>query len=334
MTDKRLTDLNRWLSNIAGSGATDLAPASEDASFRRYFRVQIDGQSRIVMDAPPPQENCAPFVEVAGFLSEMGLNAPALLSADIENGFLLLSDLGERQYLAELSEHPESADDLYQDAMRALQAMQSKGIQFQDRLPPYDKKMLMFEASLFHDWLCERHLGLTFNKYDERQWAKCRDAVVKNALDQPTVFVHRDYHSRNLMFVPNNNPGILDFQDSVAGPFTYDLVSLLKDCYVRWPENQVYDWVSGFYAMLDTNVKATVTRDTFQRYFDLAGVQRHLKAAGIFARLLHRDGKTGYMKDVPRTLQYIVDVGRRYPEIGFLATLIEERCLPALGQPE
>lgn len=330
MSDTRLTDLNHWLANIAGCADTRIAPASEDASFRRYFRVQIDGQSRIVMDAPPPQENCVPFVDVAGFLRKMGLNAPAVLEADIERGFLLLSDLGQRQYLDELSERPETADDLYRDAMRALQTMQSKGGQFLDRLPHYDAPMLLFEASLFHDWLCERHLGLTFDDNDKRQWISCRDAIAKNALDQPRVFVHRDYHSRNLMLVADDNPGILDFQDAVVGPFTYDLVSLLKDCYIRWPEDQLRGWAAEYYELLDASVKVCVERAVFLRFFDLMGVQRHLKAAGIFARLLHRDGKSGYMKDVPRTLQYIVDVGRRYPEFEFLATLIEERCLPAL----
>jgi len=329
-SDPRFTDLVAWLESEPGFVAAELRPASADASFRRYFRVQSGQQTRIVMDAPPPQEDCAPFVEIAAFLREMGVNGPEVLRADIERGFLLLSDLGQRQYLDELTARPAVADELYRDAINALITIQREGKRFQGNLPTYDEPLLRNELSLFHDWLCERHLGLRFSDDDERQWSECCDVLVRNALAQPTVFVHRDYHSRNLMLTPENNPGILDFQDAVLGPFTYDLVSLLRDCYIRWPAEQVRTWALEFYKALDDSISGKIDDETFLRFFDLMGVQRHLKAAGIFARLLHRDGKPGYMKDVPRTLQYVVDVGRRYPEIGFLAELIEERCMPSL----
>ncbi len=328
--DARLAPLRDWLRDVSGMADVELRPASSDASFRRYFRVQLDGKTGIVMDAPPPQEDCRPFVEIAGFLQEMGLNGPQVLHADLERGFLLISDLGQRQYLEQLSADPESADRLYGDAINALTTLQNQGVAFHDKLPAYDETLLSFEMSLFHDWLCERHLGLKLSIEEERQWADCCKAVVLSALEQPSVFVHRDYHSRNLMLTAENNPGILDFQDAVVGPLTYDLVSLLKDCYVRWPEDRVQGWAMTFYETLAQDVKTTIDGESFLRYFHLIGVQRHLKAAGIFARLLHRDGKPGYMKDVPRTLRYIVDVGRRYPEIQFLGQLIEERCLPAL----
>jgi aminoglycoside/choline kinase family phosphotransferase len=329
--DTRLVSLRDWLSTVTGIAKLELTPASSDARFRRYFRVQLDGETGIVMDAPPPQEDCRPFVEIAGFLQEMGLNGPKIHYADIESGFLLISDLGQRQYLDELSARPESADPLYRDAMNALVTMQSKGIAFHNKLPAYDETLLTFEMSLFREWLCERHLGLEFSTDESRQWADCCAAVVCSALGQPSVFVHRDYHSRNLMLSPENNPGILDFQDAVVGPLTYDLVSLLKDCYIRWPEERVRGWALEFHKLLDQNTAAGIDSESFLHCFHLMGVQRHLKAAGIFARLMHRDGKPGYMKDVPRTLQYIVDVGRHCPEIQFLGNLIEERCLPALG---
>ncbi len=283
------------------------------------------------MDAPPPQEDCRPFVAIASYLREMGLNAPEVLQADVEQGFLLMSDLGQQQYLNELTKHPASADDLYQDAINALSLMQTRGESFEHRLPIYDEPLLRLEMTLFRHWLCERHLGLSFSSDDERRWAQCCDVLTRNALDQPQVLVHRDYHSRNLMLVNENNPGILDFQDAVCGPFTYDLVSLLRDCYIRWPQDQVRNWALSFYSMLESRTRNEVDSELFLQYLDLMGMQRHLKAAGIFARLLHRDDKPGYMDDVPRTLQYIVDAARPYPEMQFLAELIEKRCLPALA---
>ena len=282
------------------------------------------------MDAPPEQEDSTSFLRVAAFLESMQLNAPRIVEADLEQGFILLTDLGVRPYLDVLNQVPENADALYTDAIRALVQMQQRGTAYQATLPPYDERLLRFELSLFHDWLCEKHLGIEFSEQDEAAWQYLCDALVANALDQPQVFVHRDYHSRNLMVTENSNPGILDFQDAVEGPYTYDLASLLKDCYVRWPASRVRAWALDFYTQLDDDARAHTDADTFMRHFELMGVQRHLKAAGIFARLNHRDGKPGYMNDIPRTLQYIVELAPRYERLEFLVAFISERVLPRL----
>jgi len=282
------------------------------------------------MDAPPEQEDSRPFIRVAGYLEAMQLNAPRVLEADLDQGFLLLSDLGSTQYLRKLQDDPDAAASMYGDALRALSIMQKRGAAFQSRLPPYDEDLLRFELSLFHDWLCQKHLDLEFSDADEMCWQQLCELLVNTALDQPQVFVHRDYHSRNLMVTKHNNPGILDFQDAVEGPLTYDLVSLLKDCYVKWPRQQVIDWVHSFYKGIDASMQQRVDENQFMRYFELMGVQRHLKAAGIFARLNHRDGKPGYMHDVPLTLSYIIELESRYEELAFLVQLINERCLPML----
>ena len=328
--NSRLAELKDWLGQIDDLSDSAVTPASSDASFRRYFRLSSAGKSFIAMDAPAPAEDCLPFVRIAGYLEAMKLNAPRIIEADIERGFLLLSDLGEVQYLDHLRAIEDDAKQLYGDAIVALLAMQTRGAAYQASLPPYDGELLEFELSLFHDWLCEKHLGIKFTSDDEARWSETISLLVRNALDQPQVFVHRDYHSRNLMLTAENNPGILDFQDAVEGPLTYDLVSLLKDCYIRWPAERVKNWAEMFYASLGEGQRIQVGVGQFMRNFELMGVQRHLKAAGIFARLNHRDGKPGYMADIPRTLSYIVELGPRYEELDFLVNLINERCLPML----
>ncbi|MEJ2255728.1 MAG: phosphotransferase [Woeseiaceae bacterium] len=330
--DTRLAALKEWTGRIDGVAGSDPVPASSDASFRRYFRLQTASGSFIAMDAPPENEDCLPFLRVAGYLEAMQLNAPRVLEINLDDGFLLLDDLGSRLFLDELREAPGSAPRLYGDALAALLKMQHHGVAFQGNLPSYDEKALRFEMSLFHDWLSGTHLGISFGDDDERAWQTTCDLLVASALDQPQVFVHRDYHSRNLMLTATNNPGIIDFQDAVEGPLTYDLVSLLRDCYIKWPEERVRRWALDFYAGLDDSTRARIDEDRFHRYFDLMGVQRHLKAAGIFARLCHRDAKPGFLADIPRTLSYIVDLGPRYPELGFLVGFIESRVLPALDE--
>lgn len=333
--DPRKARLEAWLDAIEVVSGQPLRPASGDASFRRYFRLQSAKESSgeptyIAMDAPPPQEDCLPFVRIAGYLEAMQLNAPRIVEADMEQGFLLLTDLGSEQYLGELEGEPTLADRLYQDAIDALVQMQQAGSAYQASLPPYDAELLEFELSLFHDWLCETHLGIRFSSADEMAWRDTCSSLIRNALDQPRVFVHRDYHSRNLMRCAPDNPGILDFQDAVEGPFTYDLVSLLKDCYIRLSGEQRDAYSTRFYAGLDTDLRARVGEDLFRRYYDLMGVQRHLKAAGIFARLNHRDGKPGYLDDVPRTLSYVTELKGGYDELGWLIELIETKVLPSM----
>lgn len=305
--------------------------ASGDASFRRYFRREAGGTSYIAMDAPPEKEDCLPFVRVATYLEAMGLNAPRIVAADVDRGFLLLTDLGDTLYLDRLNEAPEDAESLYADAIDALLVMQERGAAYVAKLPPYDVALLDFELSLFHDWLCGTHLGIEFDADDEMAWRDLTSLLVRNALEQPQVFVHRDYHSRNLMVVDHHNPGILDFQDAMHGPLVYDAVSLLKDCYVRWPDDRVDDWLARFHAGVEAMPGIDIDPAAFRRAFDLMGVQRHLKAAGIFARLKHRDGKPRYLDDVPRTLGYITALGERYAELDFLVALIEERVLPGLA---
>jgi hypothetical protein len=318
------------MSGIDAIAGSEPVPASADASFRRYFRLQSGQESFIAMDAPPAQEDCLPFVRIAGYLEAMRLNAPRVIEANLDDGFLLLSDLGSRQYLQELQQDASTVPGLYNDALAALVTMQRRGAAYQGLLPPYSEELLRFEVSLFHDWLSEKHLGISLTEDEGREWQDCCDMLVANALDQPQVFVHRDYHSRNLMLTEQNNPGILDFQDAVEGPFTYDLASLLKDCYVKWPADQVWQWALDFYKAAEPSTRDRMDETQFRRYFELMGAQRHLKAAGIFARLNHRDGKPGYLGDIPRTLSYIVDLGQRYDELGFLVNLIEERVLPGM----
>lgn len=329
--DVRLAALKDWIGGIDAVAGCEPTPASGDASFRRYYRLQAGTRSFIVMDAPPRQEDCLPFVRIAGYLEAMQLNAPRIIEANLDDGFLLLSDLGTRLYLDELQHNPGDAAPLYADAILALRKMQRRGTAYQSLLPPYDDDLLRFELSLFHDWLCGTHLGISLCESDEDSWKACCDMLTENALHQPQVFVHRDYHSRNLMLVSDNNPGILDFQDAVEGPLTYDLVSLLKDCYVRWPAEQVRQWALEFYRELDLSIREHVDEMRFCHYFELMGVQRHLKAAGIFARLHHRDGKSAYLADIPRALSYIVEIGSQYDELQFLVSLIQEQVLPALG---
>jgi aminoglycoside/choline kinase family phosphotransferase len=327
--DSRISELRQWLDGLGGFDLASLRPASGDASFRRYFRLNRGAVTFVVMDAPPGKEDCGPFMRIAGFLQQMGLHGPRVLEADTDKGFLLLTDLGSRQYLSELQDNPERAVELYGDAFRALATLQTEGADLKRQLPPYDEKLLRSELSLFHDWLCNRHLGIGFDQAEMRDWERCCDLLVANALSQPSVFVHRDYHSRNLMVVDDNNPGILDFQDAVEGPLTYDLVSLLKDCYISWPADRVRDWAGTFHRMAPS--ARALARSEFMRCFELTGVQRQLKAAGIFARLNHRDGKPAYMLDVPRTLNYILDIAPRYPELHFISQLIATRMLPQLA---
>ena len=325
---ERLAQLERWLGDQLNIRYSHIAPASGDASFRRYFRIQRDDDTLIAMDAPPAQEDCRPFVQVAEALHAIGLNVPEVVEGDLEQGFLLLSDLGNRQYLSELEEG--SVERLYGDALGALAILQGVGPR-DELLPPYDEPLLQREMALFPDWLLERHLGIEIGEGLRAMLDESFAALAASALEQPRVAVHRDYHSRNLMITGRNNPGILDFQDAVYGPVTYDLASLLRDCYIAWPRGQVESWVLGYQKLAwQTGIVAERDDERFLRWFDLMGAQRHLKAAGIFARLNHRDGKPGYMKDVPRTLGYIVAVAPRYDELNELGRFIEGEVLPKL----
>jgi aminoglycoside/choline kinase family phosphotransferase len=328
--DPRLQSLRHWLERELGFAGYEIAPASADASFRRYFRVSRPGHAPlIVMDAPPGREDVQPYVRVAAMLQDIGVNAPRVLEQSRE-GFLLLTDLGTRMYLSELP-GPGQADVLYADAIDALVRIQARGASAALQLPAYDAEFLRFEMSLFPDWLLQRHLGLALSAEDARMLETAMDALVANALAQPQVFVHRDYHSRNLMVCPGANPGILDFQDAMRGGLTYDLVSLLRDSYIAWPQERVVDWALQFRGKAAAAGLAAGADDAqFLRWFDLMGVQRHLKVGGIFARLWHRDGKPGYLADIPRTLHYAVGSCARHADLAALGALIAQRVLPAV----
>ncbi len=329
-SDSRLQQLTSWLQLKLASTQFSIEPASADASFRRYFRVRTQDDSLIAMDAPPDKEDSHPFVRIAGYLVAMQINAPRVVAENYTDGFFLLSDLGHSHYLAVLNAH--NAPQLYADALQALLTMQQKGVVFLRGLPPYDQDLLLREMNLFRDWYLTTHLGVNLTSTQHAVLDEAYAFLAEQALAQPRVFVHRDYHSRNLMYVqqPGRNPGVLDFQDAVAGPLTYDLVSLLRDCYVDWPRAQVMDWVTEYHGKLHyAGLFKTVSLDQFVRWFDLMGIQRHLKASGIFARLNHRDGKPGYLNDIPRTLGYILQVAPAYPELHRFLALFDELAIPA-----
>jgi N-acetylmuramate 1-kinase len=331
--DSRVQAIHEWLLQFDELAGANLTPASADASFRRYFRVRKGDLTRIVMDAPPEKEDSRPFVQVASYLQQMSLHAARVVESDLAQGFLLLTDLGSTPYLDVLKSDRKRSDKLYADAIDALVRIQSEGERFHKSLPPYDEKLLRIELSLFSDWLCATQLNIAFTEQEQRHWDVVCDLLVDNALEQPRVFVHRDFHSRNLMLVKENNPGILDFQDAVSGPYTYDLVSLLKDCYISWPSDAVSSWSLSFYRKRQADLGSSIDEGVFQRHFELMGVQRQLKAAGIFARLKQRDGKPEYMLDVPRTLNYVLAIASRYEELAFLSAFIGERILPQLPGP-
>ena len=316
--------LQDWLNEVLPARLDRIAPASSDASFRRYFRVWCDGQTHIVMDAPPDKEDCRPFVAIAQALRGLGLNAPEVLAGDLDQGLLLLTDLGSRQYLAELDAR--SVPGLYADALEALARLQVGGDPGSPLLPPYDSALLHREMELFREWFLGKLLGLNLREEEHHALDHAFALLADNALEQPRVWVHRDYHSRNLMVTDPDNPGVLDFQDAVVGAVTYDLVSLLRDCYIAWPREQVEAWALDHRARLRAlGMGGLDDADLFLRGFDLMGAQRHLKAIGIFARLNLRDGKPGYLRDIPRTLSYVLDVADRYPELAELRDLLRAR---------
>jgi aminoglycoside/choline kinase family phosphotransferase len=319
--DARLDALERWLAAQLPGTAFALAPASEDASFRRYFRAELaDGRSFVAMDAPPDKEDCGPFVHVARLLRDAGVNAPQIHARDPAQGFLLLSDLGRTTYLAALNEN--NADALFRDAIDALLRWQLATRA--GELPPYDEALLRREMALFPEWYLGRHLGLSLSTAQQAALEGAFGQLVTSALAQPAVYVHRDYMPRNLM-VCQPNPGVLDFQDAVIGPISYDIASLLRDAFISWEEDRVLDWCARYW---ETAKRARLPVDAdfaeFYRSFEWMGLQRHLKVLGIFARLTYRDGKARYLADTPRFLGYARSVAARYPALAPLARLLDQ----------
>lgn len=309
---ERKQQLTHWLNLVLKGEALTLTTVSADASFRRYFRVHLAGKTLIAMDAPPAQENCAPFVKVADILIKAGLNAPQIIAQDLEQGFLLLTDLGDITYLSVLDET--TAPNLYRDANQALIKLQLASQP--NTLPNYDAALLNREMQLFPDWYIAEHLQTTLDDKQQAVLQTTFDVLTANILAQGQVYVHRDYHSRNLMVKTHNNPGILDFQDAVYGAITYDLVSLLKDAYIAWQEEQVIDWLVRYWQdARKADLPVPTDFSEFYRDFEWMGAQRHIKVLGIFARLYHRDGKNGYLKDMPLVMDYLRRVCGRYIEL-------------------
>ncbi|MBH3458824.1 aminoglycoside phosphotransferase family protein [Pseudomonas putida] len=307
---------NAWGEVPAGS----LTAASSDASFRRYFRWEGGGHSFVIMDAPPPQENCAPFVAIDHLLASAGINVPVIHAQDLERGFLLLSDLGRKTYLEIIGDN--NADALFADAIDALLAQQQ--LPMQAPLPSYDTALLRRELELFPEWYVGRELKLSFTEAQQASWQRISQQLIDSALAQPKVLVHRDYMPRNLMHSAPN-PGVLDFQDAVYGPVTYDITCLFKDAFLSWPQARVDGWLRSYWDKAQAaGIPVQPEFEEFQRASDLMGVQRHLKVIGIFARICHRDGKPRYLTDVPRFFAYIDEVIARRPELAELGQLIGE----------
>ncbi|MFT6393559.1 MAG: aminoglycoside/choline kinase family phosphotransferase [Methylophilaceae bacterium] len=307
----RKRQLEQWLGVVLTEKAFTLSVASADASFRRYFRVHLQDKTLIAMDAPPEQESCTSFIDIAKLFLDCGLHVPEVIVQDMEQGFLLLSDLGNDTYLSQLNK--DTVQPLYGDATNALINLQLASKP--NVLPAYDAALLMREMQLFPEWYLAKHLNVNLDAAQQSVLDKTFTILTQNILSQTQVYVHRDYHSRNLM-VCENNPGILDFQDAVYGPITYDLVSLLKDAYISWEEADMMDWVVRYWdAARKAGLLVPSDFSEFYRNFEWMGAQRHIKVLGIFARLSHRDGKDAYLKDMPLVMDYLRRVCGRYLEL-------------------
>lgn len=335
--DARLAQLVGWLDTLGLVRADSRRPASSDASFRRYFRLDVLpqlqdklGATLIAMDAPPERENVPAFIHVAGLLHEAGVNVPAIVARDVPNGFLLLSDLGTTTYLQRLN--ADNAAFMYSDAVDALikfQLHSQPGV-----LPEFDRAFVMREINLFPEWFVEHHLGVTMSAEQKAQLDAVFDTIAANVLSQQQVFMHRDFHSRNLMFMERDNPGVLDFQDAVFGPVTYDLASLLRDAYIQWDEEIVLDWVVRYWqSARNAGLPVNPGIDAFYRDFEFMALQRHLKILGIFCRLNYRDGKSIYMGDLPTVLDYVRKTANRYSSLKPLVRLLDafENKAPQVG---
>jgi len=335
--DARLARLTEWLGSLDLVETASLRPASSDASFRRYFRLDVApalsdklGATVIAMDAPPERENVPAFIHVQGLLQAAGVTVPAIVARDVDNGFLLLSDLGTTTYLQRLD--VDNASFMYSDAVDALikfQMASQAGV-----LPEFDRAFVLREMNLFPEWFIGRHLGVEMNDIQRAQLDKVFEAIAANVLAQQQVYMHRDFHSRNLMFLDQGNPGVLDFQDAVFGPVSYDLASLLRDAYIQWDEEFVLDWVVRYWqSAKGVGLPVNPDIDAFYRDFEYMALQRHLKILGLFCRLNYRDGKSVYMGDLPTVLDYVRKTANRYTELKPLARLLDafEDKAPQVG---
>lgn len=325
----RKTELTQWVHDLPGMKHATLRPITGDASFRRYYRAELPGERYIVMDAPPPHENTLPFVAVGYALHSLGLHVPEVFAADIDRGFLLLTDFGDTTYLKALN--PQNADHLYGQALDALAVLQGCAGTRGHTVPPFDAAFMMQEWQWHQEWVLDQWLHCGLRAEEAVGVNAAYAALVHSAVEQPQVFMHRDYHAGNLMVLPRGGVGVLDYQDAFIGPLTYDLASLLRDCYIAWPDERVYAYAASYLDRLQgMGLFTSMDEAVFLRWFDLMGVQRHLKAMLTFARKHVRDHDASYLKFMPRTLNYILSVSARYTELKPLHDYYAEVVRPAI----
>lgn len=341
MSHSRFALLNKWLCHYFNVDLITLVPLTGDAGFRAYYRFTVNGTSYIGVDAIPDKSNNLAFVEIQQVLEKKQINVPKIITHDLTQGFLCLSDFGDKLFSDFLT--PSNMEEAYQNVIGLLPIIAEIEQPHNYTLPDYDADFVHLECNIFTEWLLEKHLNISLDEHDKKQLNSCFQILVDNALEQPQVFMHRDFHSRNLMLIDSPKKsqksslplGVIDFQDAVVGPITYDIASLLRDCYVKWPNDKVEALFDYFCQQMDVQNKySTIDKKQWQRWFDLTGMQRHVKASGIFARLFHRDDKAGYLKDIPLTLSYIVDISEKYIELNFLHELVLNKVIPAVSANE
>ena len=325
-SDLRLEQLKCWLEKNAPFSITRVSPITNDASFRRYFRVFSQTQTWIAMDAPPDKEDCRSFCAIARGLFACGIHAPEIFLEDIQNGFLLLTDFGDQTLFSLLCEN--DVDRFYQLTNATIFKLQQCNNIPDFNLPLFDVEYISYELNLFLEWYLNRHLQIALTTAQSKMLQETFTLLINNAQQQPQVIIHRDYHSRNLMLLPDNRIGVLDFQDAMFGPITYDLVSILKDCYIAWPLERVRTWALNYYQLLSPQQLKNSSEMQFLRWFDLMGLQRHLKVLGIFARLRYRDNKMEHLKNTPRIIKYVNDVLINYPELQSFRELMANVIIP------
>jgi len=323
--DIRQHELKQWLKNCFKAEYIELSSLEGDAGFRRYFRFCHNDTAYIAVDAPIDYCNNEQFVYISNCLVDLGIKVPKIHFYDDKNGYFCLEDLGKTLLANVLTK--ETVESFYLRALTPLIHLAKADVS-NSRLPTYDADFIKLELGIFKEWLLEKHLNMKLTDEEQSLIEKTNQLLVSSALEQPSVFMHRDYHCRNIMLTNQNELAVIDFQDAVKGPITYDVVSLLRDCYVKWPSRLVLEIFSSFCQQVSEALGLTVSNEQWQRWFDLMGMQRHIKASGIFARLHHRDYKSHYMKDIPLTLSYIVDVSNAYPELVAFGSFVESRVMP------
>jgi aminoglycoside/choline kinase family phosphotransferase len=324
--DTRAKSIIHWLTQSLKQDIISFEPASSDASFRRYFRVTHPTGQYIVMDAPPDKENIKPFISIATLFKKSGINVPTIYQKNLAQGFLILEDFGSNCFLDQLTE--KNALDLYLSAFNSLHTLQTRISASECHLPTYDKSLLSRELEIFYQWFLNQFLSVSIPDNIKNS---LNQILISSALEQPQVCVHRDFHSRNLMVLTKNSPGIIDFQDALIGPITYDLVSLLRDCYITWPEQKILEWMTIYFQTLTDSGLINTDLKTFTRWFDFMGLQRHLKAIGIFSRLHLRDNKSSYLADIPRTMDYVSNICNHYPELTEFNQFLTHTVLPVFN---